>query len=325
MKKVFLIILCVLIGMSHQAAGLHGDSNHLKYKFEYTFRGHVTGVFLFIFRYRFFFYANASVLLDARQTKGNKLEFQFEDIAEPGFVLRSWGFTGRTFLTGIATYDLDKTEALLATDKALLQKIEPEYVKYVRHWRRYPFQIRDKKNTKLSFSRDFNGIHKNGSIYLPVKRLRRDNKYYFNFKIYPMLLDMIKAYDHPFFTGNKEALLKLEPGAQWQSPPLDYSGTLNRVGSKATLIVAKYVKFKQKERFKLNYRVVSKTAKHLTIKGTAAPQAKIWGSFKIVEFTRIIQIRLPDGIVLEDSFHADISKTKDGNGGVAKCSLKMVQ
>lgn len=335
MKKVFLILLCLLIAYAPIGAGgvdgankpgknTEPESPPLRYKFDYTFRGHVTGVFLLLFRYRFFFYANASVILDARPTKENCLEFRFRDIAGPGKILRSWGFKGKVFLTGIAHFDTNKAREYLKHDAEMLKEVQPDYPQYVKMWRRYPFWIKAKERVKLNFKRAFNGVHRDASIYMPYKRMRIDNKYYFHFNIYPMLLDMIKTYDHAFCPGGREELLKLEQGREWKSPDMDYSDTMNRVGGKATLIVKKYVRFKQKEPFKLTYRVTSRTPDSLTIKGTASPQAKIWGSFKIVTFTRTVRIRLPDGVVLEDSFYAGISKARD-KGGSAQCSLTLIK
>lgn len=328
MKKVFFILLCVLIAytpisahaVNAQEQMVKADHWPFKYRFDYTFRGHVTGIFLLLFRYRFFFYANASVILEARHTTEHGLEFRFKDIDGPGKILRSWGFKGKVFITGIAHFNTEIAEQYLKNDAELLKKIQPDYQQYIKMWRRYPFLLKARERVKLNFQRSFNGIHSNSLLVMPYKRLKIDDKYYFSFNIYPMMLDMINTYDHAFFPGTREELLQLKQGKTWQSPPMDYSDTMNRVGSKATLIVKKYIKFKQKEPFTLTYRVQSRNKDRLVIKGSAAPQTKIWGNFKIVQFTRTVILRLPDGGVEEDSFGAEIRKTKD-KGGSAQCSL----
>jgi len=205
MKKFLLIFLCLLLlGMGQNSTGFHNQNRELLYKFDYTFQGEVSGVFLLVFRYRFFFYAHASVLLNARVTDQQTIDFQFRDIAEPGIILRSWGFRGKTFLTGVATYNQDKSNALLETDSDMLKKVHPDYLQFVKQWRRCPFVLEPKEKLNLAFSRKENGIHADSVIDMPVTRLCKDDKYYFNFNIYPMMRDLIDAYDHPFFNGEPE-------------------------------------------------------------------------------------------------------------------------
>ena len=122
MRKIFLILLCVALSPIHQCHLLHGKPStgkNLKYKFEYTLQGEARGVFLFIFRYRFFFCATASVLLEANKIDENTLLFDFAGIDKPGYLLCTWGFTGRTLVTGAADYELKKAQQVL--DKDLLR------------------------------------------------------------------------------------------------------------------------------------------------------------------------------------------------------------
>jgi hypothetical protein len=305
--------------------GTEKDStgNELNYRFEYTFRGQITGVLLLVFRYRLFFYTNASVILSSHKLDSNNTRFQFRDIADPGLMIRSWGFTGKTILTGIAGYNLEETNRLLKTDKKLLNSIEPEYVKYVKRWRRCPFLLPPRHDIQLDFQRTFNGIHSKGTMKSPVKRVCKDNKYYFRFNIYPILLDMINTYDHAYFPGSMEELLNLEEGKEWQSPPIDYSDAFNNIGGKAAMMVEKYVKFKQKKTFKLTYQVMSKTHKNIIIKGTANPRVKLWGSVKFASLTRTLRLALPRGILIEDSITAKITKSNK-YAGTASCSLKRI-
>jgi len=324
MKKFLLIFLCLLLlGMGQNSTGFHNQNRELLYKFDYTFQGEVSGVFLLVFRYRFFFYAHASVLLNARVTDQQTIDFQFRDIAEPGIILRSWGFRGKTFLTGVATYNQDKSNALLETDSDMLKKVHPDYLQFVKQWRRCPFVLEPKEKLNLAFSRKENGIHADSVIDMPVTRLCKDDKYYFNFNIYPMMRDLIDAYDHPFFNGEPEDLGKLETGTRWQSPPLNYSNVLNKIGSKATKTVAKHIKFKQKRPFSLTYQVTSKTEDRMTIKGSATPKVKIWGPIKIARFTRELIVKVPEGLPLKDSLETKLSKSRH-IVGFAKCSLQLI-
>ncbi|MCP5050302.1 MAG: hypothetical protein GY940_24255, partial [bacterium] len=109
-----------------------------------------------------------------------------------------------------------------------------------------------------------------------------------------------------------------------QSPALDFSENMNRVGSHAANIVDKYVTFRQRSPFKLSYRVVSREPGRLTIHGEAVPQVKIWDGYKVLQVNRTIKIRLPDGAALEDNFYVEIGKRK-GKGGFAQCTLTLLQ
>ena len=328
-KKIIIILFCLLYGTFCQCDLLRGQpltgkTNNQVYRFEHTFFGETTGVLLLIFRYRVFFYVNVSVFLEAKKIDENTTQFNFIDIDKPGFIVRTWGFSGKTLVTGAADYDLEKAQKKLAEGYLLFKEKAPDFARVTKRQKVFPFKILSRGKNVLTFKRQINGIHKDGFLDMQFKSVKYEKDYDFYFKIYPMLLEMVKIYNHSFFPGKIEKISQLDPGMEWESPPLDFSGSMNNIGAQADYLVKKYVKFKQSSPFKLAYRVISKEAGALTIHGEAVPEVKIWSGYKLLQVKRTTEIRLADGSVLEDSFYVEIGKIK-GKGGFAQCSLTLVQ
>lgn len=328
-KKIALILLCLIYGTFClfdflQGKPLERKANSLKYRFEYTFYGKTTGVFLLFFRYRLFFYVNASVLLEAKKIDQNTFQFNFLDIDKTGYIIRTWGFSGKTLITGAADYDLDKAQQILDKGFLVYKEKAPDFARVIKRQKEFPFKILSRGKNVLKFKRKINGIHKDGSLDMQLKSVKWEKDYDFYFKIYPMMLEMVKIYNHSFFPDNIKKISQLEPDMEWQSPALDFSDNMNGVGSYSAYLVDKYVTFKQRSPFKLSYRVVSREPGKLTIHGEASPVVKIWDGYKFFQVNRTIEIRLPDGAALEDSFYVEIGKTK-GKGGFVQCSLTLIQ
>jgi hypothetical protein len=328
-KKIAIILLCFIywtfcLPGFLQGKPVAGKKNNLKYRFEYTFQGETTGVLLFFFRYRVFFYVNASVLLEAKKIDGNTFQFDFIDIDKTGYIIRTWGFSGKTLITGAADYDLEKARQILDKGFLIFKEKAPDFARVIKRQKVFPFKILSRGKNVMTFKREINGIHKDGSLDMQLKSVKFERKYDFYFKIYPMLLEMVKIYNHSFFPGNIEKVSQLGLGMEWQSPALDFTGNMNRVGSNSASLVDKYVTFKQRRPFKMSYRVVSREPGKLTVQGEAVPQVKIWGGYKVLQVNRTIEIRLPDGAALEDNFYVEIGKKK-GKGGFAQCSLTLIQ
>jgi len=337
MRKVSLILIsiCLIYGTFHQSPPLHskiffgnekknGNENNPKYRFEYQIQGETSGLILFIFRYRVFFFATASVLLTTKKIDEKTLQFHFENIDKAGYLIGTRGFSGKTLITAAADYDLKKAQQILDKDFAIFKEKAPDFSRVIRRRKTFPFKILSQGQNVMAFKRDINGIHRDCSINMQIKSIKYKKKYDFNFKIYPMLLEMVKTYSHSFFPGNWETVSEIKPGMEWHSPELDFSNNMNRIGARASTTIEKFVTFRQRTPFKLAYRVVSKTPGMLTILGEAVPQVKIWDGYKIVQVTRTIKMRLPDGVVLEDKFYVEIRK-EEGKCGSVQCALTLIQ
>jgi len=331
MRKVFLLLLCFLYATFHPCHFLHGKKtggntagNNLKYRFEYTFQGKTTGVLLFIFRYRLFIHTTASVLLGAEKTDEKTSRFYFIDIDKTGYLIRTWGFSGKTLYTGAADYDLKKTQQILDNDFFIFKEKAPNFSGIIKRRKIFPYQILSRGKNVISFKRDKTGVHRDCSLDMQVQSIKQEKEYDFWFQIYPVLLEMLKIYNHPFFSGDWQEISHLERGREWQSPALDYSENLNRIGERTTEVIGKLITFKQSSPFQLTYRVAARTPGMLTIQGKAAPDVKIWDGYKITRVTRTIEIRLPDDVVLKDQFEVEI-RNKKGRGGFGRCALTLIQ
>jgi hypothetical protein len=280
-------------------------------------------VILLIFRYRTFYYANASVVLTAREIDRKTRQFHFDGIDKTAYLHITWGFSGKTLITAAADYDLKKTRDILDQDSLLFKKKAPGFSRVIRRWKAFPFKILSRGKDVIAFKRDINGVHRDCCIDMQLQSVRDDKKYGIHFGVYSILWEMLQIYDRPFFPGSGQKLLLLEPGMQWSGPELDFSQRMNSIGPRVSPTVGKLVTFKQRWPFKLVYRVVSRTPGRLTIHGEAMPGVKIWDGYKIMRVTRKIDIRLPDGIVLGDTFHMDVSKA-EGKSGFARCALTLI-
>lgn len=331
MKKVIILLLCILFGLVQQANNSQQPPHDgketgkpLTYRFHYTFLGQTSGMFLFIFRYRMFFFADGSVFLEARREKDHALRFHFSDIDTTGYIQRTWGFSGKTLITAAADYDLKKADAILDKDLELLKEKDENYARVIKRRKQFSFLILSKKKDAITFKREIDGRHLEAALNMPLKRVKYDHKFGIYVKIYDMLVEMVKIHNHAFYPGKWEQISQLKPGTEWQSPPLDFSRNINRIGGMATVMIEKYVTFRQRKPIILNYHVESRTAGVLTVRGKAEPLVKIFGSFKVATVNRTIKIRLADGILLEDTFDVKIRNHR-GKGGFARCELKLVQ
>lgn len=300
-----------------------GNENNLKYRFECTFQAKATGVILFIFRYRTFYYATASVVLTGREINQKTMQFHFDGIDKTAYLHITWGFSGKTLITCAADYDLKKTRHILDKNSLLFKKKAPGFFPVIRRWKTFPYKVLSRGKDVITFKRDINGVHRDCRINMQLQPVENDKKYGIHFGVYSILWEMLQIYHRPFFPGGRQKLLLLEPGMQWSGPELDFSQRMNSIGPRVSPTVGKLVTFKQKWPFKLVYRVVSRTPGRLTIHGEAMPRVKIWGGYKIMSVTRKIDIRLPDGIVLGDTFHMDVNKIGD-KGGFAQCALTLI-
>jgi hypothetical protein len=324
--RLIILLLFILIAWSLLFPVQDGirEGSDLKYRFNYTFQGETSGVILLLFRYRFFFNAEASVFLKATRVNDKTLRFDFLDIDKPGLLIRTWGFGGKILITAAADYNLEKVRQLLEQDFSLLKKKAPGYCRFIKRRFTFPFKLISRGEGVMSFKREAGGIHRDFSLAMEVQALKPRKKHDFYFKIYPMLLEMAKIYNHTFLPGNSEPLSGFYLGREWKSQLLDYTQGMNCIGRQATGEVEKYVTFKQERPFKLTYRVISVEPARLIIKGEALPRVKIWNGYYIESATRTVELALPRGTLLCDRLQVEI-RNKKGRGGFARCALTLVE
>jgi len=335
-KISFLTLLIFFLGLFQPILSIVQFSQQdlekpLKYRFCYVFQGEATGVILLFFRYRFFFYSTASVIFNARRTEDGDIRFHLDDIDETGYLIRTWGFRGKTLITAAADHNLEKARQVLARGYDLFKEKTAYYSRFIKRQKEYLYRIisDDKAAGKkvMAFKRDRQGVHSDFQQNIQILPVEYDEKYGIYFKIFPMLMEMIKIYNHSFLPGspgNYTDLLQLKPGQEWKSIPLDFSPYINNIGAQATDTVEKYIKFKQGSPFRLKYRLESLTGSVVRILGQAIPQVKIWDGYKLWKVVRSLEIRLSDNSLLSDRFQVDIRKGKN-KGGTARCELILMQ
>ncbi|HLP58432.1 MAG TPA: hypothetical protein VK186_06365 [Candidatus Deferrimicrobium sp.] len=328
MKKYFTVLFFFMVWTFYQQHYfIYGQTKTAAgdkpgYRLEYTVQGQTTGVILFIFRYRFFFLASASVLLEPQQIDEKTLQFNYQGIDKTGYFLCTRGFSGRWFCSGAADYETLSDQQIMETGVMKFKKAAPDYYKFIKYQKPFPFKILSRGEKTLTFKREISGVHKDFSNEMQVESAKYQPNFYF--KIYSILMDMIKLYNHDCLPGDVQKISALKPGMTWESPNLDFTGSFNRVGAQLARAVEEMVTFKQKSPFKVKYRVVSRTPQKLTVLGEAVPRVEIFGSYKIDNVTRLIELRLPDGVVLQDKYRIEIWKTA-GKGGFAEVALTLVR
>lgn len=320
-------MLCFISWSFLQCRFLHGappGASHLKYRFEYTLQGEAGGVFLLLFPYRVFFCASASVLLTAEKSGEKTFGFNFTGIDKSGYLIITWGFSGKTLVTAAADYDLKRARQLLDKDFLIFKEKAPGFSRFIKRRKVFPYRIISRGKNVIKFKRDSDGIHRDCTVDIMLHALQYEKKYNLYFKIYPMLVEILKVYNHSFLPGDCKKVSQLRLNREWHSPPLDFTRIMNRLGKRAAWIVDRYITFKQRAPFRLTYRVVSAAPGKLTVEGEARPRVKIWGGFKIGRVTRTIESTMPGGLVLTDKFHVEI-RNKKGKGGFARCALTLVR
>jgi len=275
-----------------------------------------------IFKYRFFTSVNATVLLEALPAENGGLRFYFKDIVGTPYILRTWGFGGRMLIMATTEYDLNKGDAMLKRDLELLKQKDPLYVKFIKHRKSFLFKLKSRAKTAITFTREKDGRHVDESVNMPMEKIRFEDRFGVNVKIFEMLVEMVKLSKHSLFPGKD--LAALLPGDQSRSEPLDFSKNLDRIGGMATKVIEKYVRFKQERPFSSLYKVLEGSPEIVTIKANESPNVKIYGGFKLKTISRRLRIRKSDGVLLEDGMDVRIGNKK-GNGGFARCILELME
>ncbi len=301
MKKIG---FAILLSMAFCLAGEY------RYNFTYTFQGQAHGMVLLVIPFRVYYESSASVNFLARQSERGNLDFQYDTTGETGYMMRTSGFGGKTLMVLTADYDYDVS---LPFGEKKLGEIEgkaPHYAGYIKRKKNFQFKILSRNPDSIRFSRSVTGVYSDCYIDFPVQFRYHPEVLNVDFFIYPIMIEILRGYDHAFV--NTEDLQKKEftPGNNWQSPPLDYSPHMNRIAPLAARVMEQLRPFRQQSPFHLQYQVESNASGVLEISGSAAPNIPIWGSFLISKFSRNIRTSLNLRIPLEDSLTIEISDSK---------------
>jgi len=298
-------------------------SEKLKYNFSYSLNGDNHGWLLFIIPYRTYYESFASVNFEAQRMDDDSFMFYFSDIPELGHMMRTSGFSGRSLVILTAGYNLNRSLDFSKKKLADFYKIAPYYSKFIKKKRPFLFKIFPNSKNSIRFKRDPSGKHSDFFIDFKLRFQYYPEVLNIDFNIYKILLEMLKVYNHKFSPNIKINRLNENPQNKWQSSPLNYSNNLNRIVRMAARIMKKLPRFRQKHDFELEYKINKINQKTIIIQGSKKQDLKIWGKFAIKNYSRKIQIRLKDNVLIEDSITIKIRNPK-GNGLNAELSLKLI-
>lgn len=317
--KIFFIILITLLLFLNPAA-LPGAT----YEFSYKITGDAKGRILIVFPYRVFYTADASLLFSATPDVDGNTLFKLTGVEKTGFMMRTLGFSGRSL--AILTADNNKTRG--KAKSAMLKDSFPlratEYSKFIRkyYWNNFIFK---NTNGTISFLRDRYGISRGLINNLWLKRSSGGKPVKINFGIYRIMGEAIKAFNHSFLPENTNILsLAEDPKKKWTSEDIDFSKILAQSALYSAGIFKKIRPLKQEKPFRADYTSSISNESFLIIKGSAKPDVSVFNSFRIINFSREVKIRLNDHLLISDTIIIDVYN-KTGKGGRIMANLMLIE
>jgi hypothetical protein len=233
------------------------------------------------------------------------------------------GLRGTSLYFFTADYDLEKATKFRENKIVNFKKAEPYYSKNIRKIRRRPMKILSFTDDAVRFSRDPTGIHYNSQVNIQLT----DSRSFTYSNIYKILGKMLNFYNHSFLPGgvNKPKMNSLERYIHrvWFSKPLDFSRPLEEAARLSSEYAEKNTRFKQQQKFKIQYRITALNNKVMEICGENYPDVIMGKKMKIRYILRKIKLRLEDDVLLEDMIYIDF-KDKKGRGGTIRLKLQLL-
>ncbi|MEN8154109.1 MAG: hypothetical protein ABFR75_08800 [Acidobacteriota bacterium] len=316
--RVKLVLLSILL-----SGNFLFSETKLKYNFSYFLKGNAKGHVLFIIPFRIFYQSFASVDFSAERD-GKKLRFISTDIPEPGHMMRTLGFSGRSFALLVASANRKKGKELSKQLLGDLTSVIPGFGKYIKKKYNNLFSIPSSQKNKIFFYRSEDGISATSYSGLRLKRLNSGKIIKINFNIYKIMMEVVKAYNHSYLPRDLELSdLILIKKKTWFSKNVDFSTLLTRSARFAARIFTKIRPLNQDKPFSIKYSILKSDNNFLILRGEAFPGVKIWHSIKVRSYIRDIIIRKRDLVLTKDSFTVKVTDKK-GRGGFINATLKLL-
>lgn len=293
------------------------------YHFSYHLKGATHGRVLLVIPFRVFYESFASLNLNVETSKTGIQEFYFESVPEFGYMMRTSGFSGKILVILTAGINLEQARRFSRKKLDQIADITPYYSRFVKQKKPFLFKVFPNSRNAFHFKRSSFGQHTESSCNIKVRFQHFPEVLNIDFNIYRILREMTRAYNHPFVPENNLEIIKKNPAMTWQSPPLDFSASINRIVRLAARVMNRLRRFQQEKHFRLTYRLVAMNDKRLIISGTASPDVAIWGDYAISEFSRTVILNPRNDDLIEDSFRLKIEDPA-GKGLEAKISLKKI-
>lgn len=291
------------------------------YRLEYQICGSVVSRLLLFIPLHVYYEASAAIDLTALPQPNGATCFIYKGIPRPAYILRTLGFSGKSLALLTASEEGDGNNFV---DKILMQwrNQAPEFAGRLKTVIKFPHRLIITGPEAFAFERDSHGYYKNFTVGLEPRYRYHPAKTGFYFKVFPTLVELLKLLNHRFTPPQAAAPFSPFP-AEWTGDMLDFSDNLNRVVALLEKAVESLVTVKQKNPFRLNFRVSDSTAEWIEICGQSFPDVPLWKGIMIKEVFHRVRLQLADRMLLSDEFWMGIRNSK-GQGGFGRLQLKMI-
>jgi hypothetical protein len=295
----------------------------LVYNISYSFHGDVKGRFLLIIPYRTCFEVSGSADFGVSINNLNQYEFSFIRLTKPGYLFRSLGIRARQFVIVAAYHDMDELLKFLVEKLNKLQGDNPDHTEYINNARKLLVEFPVPQLGAIRFLRELPGIHNRFYFDLELCPTFNREQIKIDFNVYRIMVEFLRIFNHSYLPEGTDRFYVGQKN-KWKSQWLDISEYVNQAAWKVASFLKRFVKFKQKKPFRLNYYWHEIEKDLVEIYGEAHPNIRIWGRFNITAFCRKIRIRKSDSLLIEDAISLEIRNQK-GMGGEARIILKLAE
>jgi hypothetical protein len=283
-----------------------------KYRLSFSFSGQAQGKILIFFPFRFSYEAAAELQLRADPDGQGGLNFRFDGVSKPGYVMRTLGFSGKAFVIVTAHEQHQIGEAFGKERVARWLEDNPTYSKHFRKVKYLSFTVDNRVPESFVFHRNAGGLVSQAASSLALRYKHHPQEIGIYFRVYALFAEMLGLFNHRVWPENQTAM-SLPP--EWSRNSIDLSEVLLRVGAQTEKIVASSVKFDQDRPFAMVYRVLGSDGDSIEIIGKNQGTPRIWRNFHIMSCDRRISLRSRDGLVLRDELKLVIGNDKKQGGG----------
>lgn len=263
----------------------------------------------------------ASAIFDGEGARNRTIHFRLKKLDTPGYLMRTLSLSGRKLGVFAGDPDPRKASRFASQKMSEFDKVAPSYSPHVKQRFVFPFQVLSAAPESITFYRLPVGVIDDGSVSIKKKAVGNHGGDRYYFYVYRMMLEILKLYNHSFLPGDcRPDSLEQLPAASWKGDPLKLSDHLTRIGGLMAAIIHKHIRAQQQGTFELLYRVTEKNGRIIVIEGSASPDVKVYGGFRITGFRREVTVDRSDGLILEDAIFVEIRNRK-GRGGIGEARL----
>lgn len=269
---------------------------------------------------RMYYHANASAIFSTTEAADGTLHFSLADIPATGTRVRTHR-NGEKLSIVTAGKNLALAKAPFEALEHSFKTRVAYYGPMVKTVDARPFVIGSLAPAAFRFNRTANGLYQGIRINLPMITPAGYGTYDDSFNIYPIMGEVLKLYSHAALPAGGLAAVNAGTVAHWSSGSINLTTVLNSLLTFADYKARKYVTFRQKRDFALQYRPGEKTATTISLIGQARPNVEIASGLAIHRVTRTLTYRKADQALLSDRLVIDARKN-NGTGWYFSANLR---